>query len=126
MAYTESAKRVQVSQFFSPAARVATANGSGLDLMATSGVGQHEYRCRVNVGTVTGTTPTMVVKIQESTDNSTFTDISGATTASLTAAGVTDFYFRTSNRYIRAVITLGGTSPSFTCAIDLLAFLQNV
>ncbi len=128
MAYPSGAKTIRIDQLFAPAAQttVGATNGSGIDLKGTVNPGVHEHRVRVNVGPVTGTSPTCIVKIQDSPDNSTFTDISGAATASLTAAGVTDFYFRTNNRYVRAVITLGGTTPSFTMAVDLLSGLRNV
>jgi hypothetical protein len=126
MASAISAKLVRVDQLFAPAAQTATANGSSVDLKGTANPGLQEHRVHVNVGTTTGTSPTLVVKIQDSPDNSTFTDVASATTTSLTAAGVTDFYFRTANRYVRAVITIGGTTPSFTMAVDLFSFYRVV
>lgn len=65
-----------------------------------------------------GTTPTCVLKVQHSTDNSTWVDVSGAT-ASLTTGTSTgkivvnkdDLY-----RYARVYATLGGTSPVYVVA----------
>ncbi len=82
----------------------------------------------LNVGTVSGTTPTLVAKLQGSADGgTTWFDIPGAATASLTATGV---YVLTcypgaaaaANAVVsfplprtwRVVYTIGGTTPSFT------------
>lgn len=88
-----------------------------------------------NVGAVTGTTPTMVCKLQGSADaGTTWFDIPSATTASLIATGVfaiqaypglavlagttTSGTTATCNgllpRTWRVVYTIGGTTPSFT------------
>lgn len=67
------------------------------------------------VTAVSGTTPQVAAKIQHSTDNSTFTDLvafSNVTTANqsqrVSVAG-------TVNRYVRALLTISGTTPSLTC-----------
>ena len=98
-----------------PAARTATANGTGVDLKDY--IGQAKVILHSALGT--GTTPTLDVKLQDSDDNSTFADITGATftqvtdaAASLQAIGVDVDKVK---RYVRAVATIGGTTPSFTC-----------
>jgi hypothetical protein len=97
----------------------STQTGSGVDKISYTGRGM----VVVNVGTVTGTTPTCTVKIQDSPDNSTFTDVSGAATASLTAAGTVSFPvdLDSTNRYLRAVATIAGTTPVFPLAVNLIA-----
>ncbi len=101
-----------------PAARTSSGNGTGIDLADT---GPELYAILEN-GTTSGTSPTLDVKIQESDDNSTFSDISGATFTQLTAAGAERILVRNrTKRYVRAVATIGGTSPSFACMVLICA-----
>ena len=58
-----------------PAARTATVTGTGFDV--SNYIGNITFS--QSVGTVTGTTPTLDGKIQDSADNSSFTDVTGAT-----------------------------------------------
>lgn len=106
---------------FTPAARTANANGTGVDLQGYTQPGGRQLKAILTNGTTSGTTPTLDVKLQDSDDNTTFTDITGATFAQKTAAGNEEIHFRTNKRYVRAVATIGGTSPSFTFAVLLLA-----
>lgn len=76
----------------------------------------------------TGTTPTLDLKLQQSDDNSTFTDVPIAQNVDGTAFAqvttVASFQERTykpQSRYVRAVATIGGTTPSFNCAAILIA-----
>ena len=68
-------------------------------------------------GVVSGTTPTLDGKIQDSADGSTgWADVSGATFTQVTAS--TNFQKITvdlngTKRYLRYVGTIGGTTPSF-------------
>lgn len=114
------------AELFAALARTATANGTGLD-MTTTVTGQHkpfitekEYKAIVSAGAVSGTTPTLDLKIQESDDNSVWADISGATFTQLTAVGREEIHFKSIKRYIRAVATIAGTTPSFTFSVILL------
>ena len=68
------------------------------------------YRAVIS-GTVSGTTPKMVLKIQGSDDKSNWTDI--CVFPDITAAGEKNMKVRGKGRYRRAVCTLSGTSPSF-------------
>ena len=57
-------------------------------------------------------------KIQESADGTTWTDISGATFTTVTATdNVQAITFDRSQRYVRYVGAVGGTSPSFALAV---------
>lgn len=81
-----------------------------------------------NVGTVSGTSPTCVFKVQSSSDGgTTFFDIPNATTTTVTASGVFMLSVYPGNtaltnqsvsyplgRTWRVVWTIGGTTPSFT------------
>jgi hypothetical protein len=106
-----------------PQTATATANGSGIDLNETDGLAFG----MINVGTVSGTAPTCDVKVQESSDNSSFTDISGATFTQVTASNKTQLItFKRTKRYVRLVATIAGTSPSFAIAGQVFAFKKNV
>jgi hypothetical protein len=112
-------------ELLAPATRTASANGAGVDLQPYTNPGGRNVKAVLDVGTVTGTSPTLDVKMQQSDDNSTFSDISGAAFAQQTAAGLNELHFVATKRYVRAVATIAGTSPSFPCATVLLAQKRN-
>ena len=103
------------------AARTSSlSTGSGVDLNDTG----PEFFAFLNNGTTSGTSPTLAVKLQESNViSSDYTDISGATFTTLTAAG--SEMIRVANRtkrYVRAVSTHGGTdTPTFTWSVTIFA-----
>jgi hypothetical protein len=122
-------------------AKVATGNGATI-----ANVGNKGIQLVVNMGAVTGTTPTCVIKMQGSADGgTTWYDIPGATTASLTATGVygitvypgiavtagttTTGTTATANvplpRTWRVVWTIGGTTPSFTITNIQYNYIPN-
>jgi hypothetical protein len=97
------------------AARTADANSSGVD---TWNKGRpREAIILLDIGAVSGTTPTLDLKIQESSDNSTWNDLTGGAFPQKTAAGFSELAIRGFRRYIRAVHDVGGTSPSFTATV---------
>lgn len=94
------------------AAETASTNSASVDNLAGTTNGGAAI---LHVTTVSGTTPSLTVDVQHSTDNSTFVDL--ITFTAKTAAG----YERkelaagtTVNRYTRCQSTISGTSPSFT------------
>lgn len=97
--------------------RIATdADGEGrIDGLAGSALGAVAV---LSVSAVLGTLPTLDVKLQHSTDDSVWVDIpSGAFGQKTAVTGVTGQYLSipgTINRYVRAVWSIGGTTPSFT------------
>lgn len=112
-----------IKAVFSLRPQVATTsvNGSAVDTK-----GYNSAAVLLEVGAVSGTSPTLNVKIQESTDGSTgWTDIPGAAFTQVTAADNSQILrvegIGTSRkRYLRAVATIAGTSPSFTLAAVVL------
>lgn len=102
-----------------PSTRTATVTGTGVDLSPYVNTVNTNLKIVADVGTVTGTTPTLDIKIQDSDDNSTYADITSATFTQITAtgAGAVEIHTKTNKRYIRAVGTIGGTTPSFPLAI---------
>ena len=122
-------------------AKTATGNGA-----TQTNVGNKGAQILVNMGTVSGTTPTCVLKVQGSVDGgTTWYDIPGATTASLVATGVwgitvypgiavtagTTTTGTTAGasgvlpRSWRMVWTIGGTTPSFTITNIQVNYLPN-
>ena len=95
-------------------------NGTSVDLTAVST--PWGWQAYLHVFAVTGTSVT--VKIQDSADNSTFADLSGAaftaatgvTSQRIASPGATD----TVRRYVRAV-----SSGTFTSAVFAVVFVQN-
>jgi len=94
-------------------AETVTGDGSSVDNAASSANGGV---ANLHVTTVSGTTPSMTVKVQHSVDNSawvdliTFTAATAKTAERLTVSG-------TVNRYVRGTRTISGTTPSFTFAL---------
>ena len=97
------------------AAITATGNGTSVDNAAGTTNGGIAH---LHVTDVSGTTPTLAVIIQHSTNNSTWSTLASFTSA--TAATSQSVAFTgTVNRYVRASYTAGGTTPSFTCQVSL-------
>jgi hypothetical protein len=98
-----------------PRTSTSTVTGSAVDLITGDG------RCFAvqQVGAVSGTTPTLAGKIQESADGSTgWADISGATFTTVTATdNVQAITFDRTQRYVRYIGTIAGTTPSFAVAV---------
>lgn len=111
---------VDVMELIAPARKTATANGTGVDIRDYEG----KLTAILTSSAGGGTTPTLAVKLQDSADNSSFADVSGATFTGLTdAADATEAIAVEANalrRYVRAVITIGGTNPTFDMAVLLI------
>ena len=93
-----------------PAEVTATAGGATVDLL------DGDDRCFAiqMIGVVGGTDPSLTGKIQESSDNSTWTDISGATFTAVTASSSLQVItFDRTKRYVRHHRTVSGTTPTF-------------
>lgn len=122
-------------------AKVATGNGA-----TQTNVGNKGIQIVLNMGAVTGTSPTFVLKVQGSVDGGTnWFDVPGATTASLVATGlwgitiypgiaVTAGTTTTGStagasgvlpRTWRVVWTIGGTTPSFTITSVTFEYIPN-
>lgn len=97
----------------------ANGNSSSLDL---HGSGAHvSSNFKLDATAVSGTTPSMAVQIQESPDNSTWTNLTEGGTITITAAGSYSFIGLRTFRYIRASYTVTGTTPSFAVNLDMIA-----
>ncbi len=104
---------------FGALARTATANGAAIDMVDYEGIAV----VTLDSAAGTGTTPTNTVKLQDSPDNVTFTDIPGAAFTQLTTvASVQQLQIDTGTvaRFVRAVTTIGGTTPSYTFSVGIV------
>jgi hypothetical protein len=101
-----------------PAVRTSSANGTGVDMVEADG----PCFAILHVGTVSGTSPTLDVTIEESTaSGGTYTAITGAAFTQITnSSHLLIINFKRSKRFVRAVATIAGTSPSFACAVIVL------
>lgn len=105
------------------AARTVTFNGAWLDIRKYEG----DIAITLDVGTVSGTTPTLDGKIQDADDGSgtNAADLSpGATFVQRTASNASEKIAVNLNRcrpFIRFVGTIAGTTPSFTFGVKALA-----
>ena len=105
--------------------RTASANGTGFDLEGSNGAEGEAIIILASDAASAGSSPTLDVKLQESSDDSTYTDISGATFTQVTdaAQALEKISINTNDveRYLRAVGTIGGTSsPAFTYSVALV------
>lgn len=121
MALNDARGEQLIATSLAPAARTATANGTGVDLQAAGSATAHFL-----VGVITDGTHTP--KIQESADNSTFTDVApsdqSGTLANLASNTNQKVGYIGKLRYIRAVVTVsgattGGVYAAIVNAMDL-------
>lgn len=96
-------------------AETATGNATSVDETASSTNGGAAH---LHVITATGTTPSLTVKLQHSTDNSVWADLLTFTAATaVTKERLAVSAGTTINRYVRAQWTISGTTPSFKFAL---------
>ena len=100
-----------------PAVRTADANGTGVD---TSGYNSAKLVVSVGDIDLADTDETYVVNVEESDDNSTFAAVSGLTTTITADNQVKNIRIEglgtSRKRYLRAVLDVGGTTPSCPCS----------
>ena len=110
---------ITFAELVTPAARTATVTGTGVDIRDYKG----KLKATQHVGVVSGTTPTLDGKIQDSTDNSVFADLAGATFTQVTVTNNIQSIAvdtRVARRYIRYVGTIGGTTPNFSSSASFV------
>lgn len=111
MASRDLTGRLAPAQTLAPAARTASANGTGVDLQ-----GFESATVLFSTGAITDGTHTP--KLQESDDNSTFTDVAaadliGSFSAVTSASGgnaVQEVGYKGTKRYIRVAVTVSGAT----------------
>lgn len=73
----------------------------------------------VHCTVASGTGPTLNCSLEESADGSTWTAVTGSSTAQLAAAGNAVAAAAVTKNYVRVTSTVGGTTPSFTYRVAL-------
>jgi hypothetical protein len=97
--------------------KTATATGTAIPIDEYSGVIAY-----LNITAASGTTPTLDIKFQDSPDNVTFHDIPSAAFTQAITTGTQRLSVTPAGRYIRAVATITGTTPSFTFDIQAAGY----
>lgn len=105
-----------------------TTTGTGIDV--TDYVGS--IAVVLSAKNVAGSSPTLIVKLQDSADNDTFADITGAVFTTVTDAGTKASTLQKISanidgaaKYLRAVATIGGTvSPEFLLSCTAVGVKQ--
>lgn len=93
-------------------AETVTGNSTSVDGGAATSNG---WVANQQIFAVTGTTPSMTGKIQDSADNGTFADLAGGAFSAATVAGAQQISGSgTVRQYTREVHTISGTTPNFT------------
>ena len=119
MSFTSDTQKIYGQVAAPLAARTATANGSVLTM--TGPTASQRVYAGLHITSASGTTPSVTVKIQSATlagfgsptDRLTFNAATAAGWQFSSVAGaITDGFWR-------AVFTISGTTPSFTCAVVL-------
>lgn len=116
---------LQVIELLAPARKTATETGAEVDIQQYVG----DMKVILSTSAGGGTSPTLDVKLQEcATSGGTFTDIAGATFTQVTGAAKSTAAITLSvdstARYIKAVATIGGTSPTFDLALIAVGVKQ--
>ena len=104
-------ENVKFVNSLSPVARSANANGTGVDTQGFS-----DGVVIINAGVIGGTSPTFAYTVQESDDNSAWSANISGMVANITASNTTKCIrigdLTSRKRYLRVVLTVGGTSPT--------------
>src|SRR5262249_44468899 len=99
-----------------PQTATSTVTAPGGDLLA----GDNRCFAIQQVGAVSGTSPTLDGKIQESSDNTTWSDIAGTTfTQASPATNSQPIALDRTRRHARYIGTTAGPSPSFARAVGI-------
>jgi hypothetical protein len=124
------AGETSITRVVDPAAVTTTAAlGQVIDLQGFQG----RIKLALAIGAVTGTTPTLDIKVQDcDTSGGTYADVSPATafaqkvTASANTVDSLAVDTRAVRRYVKLYATAGGTTPSFTLGITAIGQKQTI
>ncbi len=115
----------KIASSLAPDQYTAAANGAGVDLNTFEG-----NVIEIVTGSWGGTTPTANAKVQESSDNVTFTDVAdsnldgitgNAASFALAASSVIEIGYLNTQRYVRVALTaVGGTTPVIRVAANVI------
>lgn len=107
---------VQGDVALAPAARTATASSGPIAAAGAASIAL----LAVHVSAASGTTPTLDAVLEQSADGTNWSTVTGSGIAQLTAVGNRLSAAAVTQNYVRATLTIGGTTPSFTCSASIL------
>lgn len=85
-------------------------------------VGFADALVAVHVTAASGTSPTLAVSLEQSTDGATWAAVPGSGSVTLTAVGNTTTYAAVTAPLARVAAAVGGTTPSFTVRVAVVGF----
>jgi hypothetical protein len=110
-----------------PASTTATINGSGVDLRDYDGAMMMFQAGTADTG---NGDETYTPGVEESDDNSSYSAVAASdlegTLSSMTANSVQRVGYKGTRRYIRAVLTLGGTTPAINASAVVVRGLPHI
>lgn len=106
-----------VKVFAASAARTTNGNGGVTDVDLGAGA----LRAQLNVTAASGTTPTLNVLIEDSLDGTNWNTVGTFAQKTAVSREVINVTAPFVNNYLRASWTIGGTTPSFTFDVLVLA-----
>ncbi len=109
-------RQATVFTLHASAAETATGQSASVDLSTYA-----EALAELNVTAVAGTSPTMTVSFQTSDDGADWYDMGTAFAAVTAVSKPAALKFTNFGQFVRAVWTIGGTTPSFTFTLKLVA-----
>lgn len=116
-------------KLFSAVTRSTSTDGTGVDLSGYINPGGRNMKAILNCGSTDGTTPSVTVKLQDSTTTTAgdYTDISGAvfTAVTDTTGAFEAIHFITKKRYLRAVATFTSDTTEATFGVAVIAENRN-
>ncbi len=89
-----------------------------------SGPGVADVLVMVHVTAAAGTSPTLVVSVEQSNDGATWAAVAGSAAPAMTAAGNVVTNAAVPQRFVRIVATIGGSAPSFTFRAATVVFAE--
>ncbi len=99
------------------ATHTATINGTAQNINTFGPIIAGKVSAFMDVTAVSGTTPSLTLKLQYSYNGTNWTDLTSGAMSAITAAGVRELNGVTwagAAPYVRYVATISGTTPSFT------------
>lgn len=86
------------------------------------GPGVADLLVLTHISAVSGTSPTLVVSVEQSADGSSWSAVTGAASATLSAVGNSMINASVTQPYVRVSAVVAGTTPSFTFRVAVLVF----
>lgn len=112
---------MSLAPVFANTALPSAARGTGTHISGpVAGAGMAaEVLVTVHVTAASGTTPTLDVSLEESSDGANWTAVPGSAATQITAVGHRVAAANPTKSFVRVTSTVGGTTPSFTYSVGV-------